>query len=117
MTVVLVSSDLTVLSRVEGAASGVGKKVRAVSNAAQAIETIKTEHAGLVIVDLSAPALDVAALVEQLRSAVASATKVVAFGPHVHEARLATAREAGCDEVVSRGQFFSQLEAILSGKS
>jgi CheY-like chemotaxis protein len=115
MTIVLVSSDLSVLSRVEGAASGVGKKVWAVSNAAQAVDAFKAENAGLVIVDLSAPALDVAALIEQLRSAGAGAAKVVAFGPHVHEARLAAAREAGCDEVVSRGQFFSQLDTFVAG--
>jgi DNA-binding response OmpR family regulator len=113
MTVVLLSSDLTVVSRVEGAALGAGKKVRAVSNAAQAVEAIKAENAGLVIVDLAAPALDIAALIEQLRSGDAAATRVVAFGPHVHEARLAAALEAGCDEVVSRGQFFSQLDRIL----
>jgi hypothetical protein len=40
--------------------------------------------------------------------------RVVAFGPHVHEERLAAARNAGCDEVVSRGEFFARLDAIVT---
>ena len=96
---------------------GFGGTVRAVSNAAQAMETIQAENASLLIVDLSVPALDVAALIEQLRLRDATATRVIAFGPHVHEARLAAAREAGCDEVVSRGQFFSQLDTLVSGEN
>jgi len=44
-------------------------------------------------------------------------TYVVAFGPHVHEERLAAAREAGCDEVLSRGEFFARVNAIVQGSS
>ena len=51
----------------------------------------------------------------RLKASEGSGTRVVAFGPHVHEQRLAAARDAGCDLVVSRGQFFSQLETILKG--
>jgi hypothetical protein len=45
--------------------------------------------------------------------AASAATRVIAFGPHVHEDRLAAARAAGCDSVLSRGQFFSQAENVL----
>jgi hypothetical protein len=60
------------------------------------------------------PSLDIAALVDQLKLKAASATRTIAFGPHVHEERLAAARHAGCDRVVSRRQFFSQLDTILA---
>ena len=49
----------------------------------------------------------------QLRADASHSVHVVAFGPHVHEERLAAAREAGCDVVVSRGKFFAELDAIL----
>ena len=113
MTVVLVSNDLTVLSRVEGAATRLGQAVRSASGESQAIELSEAEGANMVIVDLSTPSLDLASLVNHLKSKDGSVTRVVAFGPHVHEQRLAAAREVGCDLVVSRGQFFSQLEMIL----
>ena len=113
MTVVLLSSDLAVLSRVEGAATRLGQMVRSASGESQAVEFCKAEDANTLVIDLSMPSIDLASLVHQLKSAEGSKTRVVAFGPHVHEQRLAAAREAGCDLVVSRGQFFSQLESIL----
>jgi CheY-like chemotaxis protein len=115
MAVVLLSSDLAVLSRVEGAATRLGQSVRSAYGESQAVDFCKTEIASTLIVDLSMPSLDLTALVSQLNSNKSSGTRIVAFGPHVHEERLAAAREAGCDLVVSRGQFFSQLETILKG--
>ena len=113
MTIVLLSGDLAALSRVEGAATRLGQAVRIASGESQAVEFCEAEDAKTVIVDLSIPSLDIASLVKQLKSIEDSNTRVLAFGPHVHEQRLAAAREAGCDLVVSRGQFFSQLESIL----
>jgi CheY-like chemotaxis protein len=114
MTVVLLSSDLAVLSRVEGAAIRSGQSVRSTSDQAQAVELCEREHAVTLVVDLSMPTLDVASLVNELKANEGATTRVVAFGPHVHEQRLAAAREARCDLIVSRGQFFSQLETILT---
>jgi DNA-binding NarL/FixJ family response regulator len=113
MTFVLLSGDLAVLSRVEGVATRLGQAVRSASGEAQAVVICEAEDATTVIVDLSMPSLDVASLVSRLKLNNDSGTRVVAFGPHVHEQRLAAACEAGCDLVVSRGQFFSQLESIL----
>jgi DNA-binding NarL/FixJ family response regulator len=115
MTIVLLSSDLTVLSRVEGAAIRVGQTLRSASSEALAVEMCRNDDARTVVVDLSMQSADPGSLVSRLKANEGSSTRVVAFGPHVHEQRLAAARDAGCDLVVSRGQFFSQLEAILTG--
>ncbi len=112
--VVLFSNDLTVLSRVQGAATRLGKAVRCVSTCPQVVDCGNDEASDVLIVDLSAPSLDIEKLVAQWNSKNASAARIVAFGPHVHEERLAAARQAGCDVVVSRGQFFSQLDSILA---
>jgi CheY-like chemotaxis protein len=114
MAAVLLSGDLAVLSRVEGAAIRLGQSVRSASDQAQAVELCEREDAVILIVDLSMSTLDVASLVNELKAEGGAATRVIAFGPHVHEQRLAAAREAGCDLVVSRGHFFSQLEKILA---
>jgi DNA-binding NarL/FixJ family response regulator len=115
MTIVLLSSDLAVLSRVEGAGTRLGQSVRSAPSEALAVELCTNSDAGTVVVDLSMQSVDLASLVNQLKANERSGTRVVAFGPHVHEQRLAAARDAGCDLVVSRGQFFSQLETILTG--
>jgi DNA-binding response OmpR family regulator len=115
MSIVLLSGDLLVVSRVAGAAAEFGAKLDSATTVEQAASACSELSADILIVDLATPALDIAALAAAVRSAADGKPKIVAFGPHVHEARLAAAREAGCDEVVSRGQFFGQLESILHG--
>ena len=52
--------------------------------------------------------------VAALRQSGAAATRVMACGPHVHEASLARAVDAGCDEVATRGEFERRLNAALA---
>jgi len=115
MTIILVTRDLAVISQVDGAAARIGAVARAISSEAEAITRYVEERAGLMVIDLGMPALDVKTLIEQVKAATILPPRFVAFGPHVHEERLAAAREAGCDSVISRGQFFAQLDAVLSG--
>jgi DNA-binding response OmpR family regulator len=114
MNVVLLSGDLMTVSRVEGAAKQMGATTQAVANANRAAELCLASDVSWLIVDLSLPELDIAALVSQVKAADESAMRIIAFGPHVHEERLATARDAGCDLVVSRGEFFARIQSILA---
>jgi len=114
MAVVLLSTDLAVQSRVEGAALSRGKQLRVAGSIAQVSEICAEATAELLIVDLATCSAVVPDLVAQLLTSQCGSTKVIAFGPHVHEEKLAAAREAGCDLVLSRGQFFSQLDKLLS---
>jgi len=113
MSAVLLTSDLMVASRVEGAAARIDVLLQTVPTVKRVAELCDQVRVQLVLVDLSAPALKPGDLVDRLASVAPGRPTIVAFGPHVHEALLTAAREAGCDEVVSRGQFFAQLDAIL----
>ena len=68
----------------------------------------------LVIVDLSTANLDVAALLKSLEGLADEPPAVWAFGPHVHENRLEAARRAGCQLVLTRGQFHAQIAPRLA---
>jgi CheY-like chemotaxis protein len=114
MAVVILTGDLTVISRVEGAARTRGVPVRAFANLAQAVSHCTEESPKLLIIDLSMVSMELEHLINTLRETTSAPPRVVAFGPHVHEERLAAAREAGCDEVVSRGEFFTRIESILA---
>lgn len=114
MRIVLLSGDLMVISHVAGAARQGGFELQTASSAAQAEELCRGTAPAVLLVDLAVPSLDVAALLASVRAS-GTATKVIAFGPHVHEERLAVARAAGCDCVVSRGEFFRRLNALLPG--
>jgi CheY-like chemotaxis protein len=113
MKIVLLTGDLMVVSRVGGAAMGPGVEMVTASSTQQAAELCDDAGARLLVVDLSMPMLDVSALVRQVKSNGSGGPTIVAFGPHVHEDRLAAARAAGCDQVVSRGQFLGQLGSLL----
>lgn len=66
----------------------------------------------LWIIDLT---LEIGALQEiaaHVRDASPSA-KIVAYGPHVHEARLQEAANAGFDQVMTRGQFDHQFASLI----
>jgi CheY-like chemotaxis protein len=114
MAVLLVSRDLMGASRVEGAARLAGVEFRMVGSVDDAIEFCATTPVSLVMVDLTLAGLDVAVLVERLKCRETITTTIVAYGPHVHEAALEAAKSAGCDQVLSRGQFISQVDAIIA---
>ena len=113
MTIVLLSSDLMVVSRVAGAVAQQGSELRTFADSQQAAKSCRNLGARMLIVDLATPALDIANLVSTVKDGSDTAPTIVAFGPHVHEERLAAACEAGCDRVVSRGQFMGQLDTLL----
>jgi DNA-binding response OmpR family regulator len=117
MNIVLFSGDLMAASRIQGVPSRITAKLRTATTAEQVISWCTDEQVDVVVVDLAVPGLEIGPLVNALKRGNVAPPRVVAFGQHVHEERLATAREAGCDEVVARGQFFAQLESILGRNS
>ena len=110
MSAVLLTTDLACLSSVTEMAKFYGLSVEPAMSPAALLK----EDAGrrLVLLDLNSPGIHPAELVPQIRSLQPSAV-IIAFGPHVHEVKLSAARAAGCDEVLTRGQFHRTLGQIL----
>src|SRR5439155_8408055 len=107
--------DPVCASRESGAAAASETVVGVVMNPSDLL----TQAAGkaLVILDLEFRGAELANLLPQLRALSPPPGKVIAFGPHVHAATLAAARAAGCDEVLTRGQFYAQLAEVLRRSS
>jgi DNA-binding NarL/FixJ family response regulator len=101
------TNDLFFSSRVTGVAQRLGLDLRVVGS----VDRI-SEDCSLVVLDLTLPSLDVAVAVPSIKERCPAA-RVVAYGPHVHEPLLAAATAAGCDEVLSRGQFDREVERVL----
>ncbi len=113
MLVVLLSGDLMGASRIAGAARLANVEFRMAGSVDATIDCCAEQKVSLVMVDLAMAGLDVFSLVARLKSNQ-EAPAIVAFGPHVHEAMLDAAQEAGCNHVLSRGQFMSQAGAIIA---
>ena len=112
MSAVLVSSDRMVSSRVMSTArqAGVPLSIALAAGDLPGRLSGETKH---VMLDLSQPGMNVMDMVATVRGG-APAARIIAFGPHVDEARLAAARDSGCDVVMSNGQFHREQEAILA---
>lgn len=111
MVVLLVSTDLLAASQFEGAARVAGATLRVVGPV-KLDESLDPPPA-LVVFDLTAPLGDLAEKVQRLKR-ISPPPGVVAFGPHVQEARLVAATDSGCDAVLTRGQFHRSAAEVIS---
>ena len=113
MPCLFLTKDLLFSSRVEGAAKQIGVPLRILSSPDVPPAAAADTDTRLVLIDLTFPGLDVARMVSYLREQLSDRAGIVAFGPHVSEDALAAAREAGCDHVISRGEFNNRMADIL----
>ena len=109
MQVVLLSTDLMFISKIEGAVRNRGGSLDTTSDTQAAADFANSENVALLMIDLTLPGVELVDLLESLPENV----RTLAYGPHVHEAKLAAARNAGCDLVVSRGELDRKLSGIL----
>lgn len=117
MAVLLLTSDLATSSKVAGAATRQGVQLAVAMDSSMLAGKAAEQSTRLVILDLSTPRLDIAGAVRAVIDHAPTRPTIIAFGPHVHEGLLAAARDAGCDRVLSRGQFHSQIDELLKAAS
>ena len=112
MTALFLTEDLMFASRVGAQANSLNVPIETVSSVAQLGESLTCQPT-LFVVDLAAvPTDQLEATVATVRDRAPGAT-IIAFGPHVWEAKLEAARHAGCDQVLSRGQFHKEMSDLL----
>lgn len=112
MQIVYLTADLLFASRIEQAARQQSVGLSIVRNAEAALAAIG-EQTQLLMIDLTLSGLDIASLVADARDSYPT-LQILAYGPHVQAARLEAAREAGCHQVLTRGQFDREATAIIS---
>ena len=116
--ILLVSPDLMATSRIAGLCREAGASLETLRSLAD------SPHGGpydVVLLDLQAVAEDPAVIVTRAQSLAGTrgaaspgaGPRIVAFGPHVARERLALARDAGADDVVSRGELLGSFSALL----
>jgi len=108
--VILMSGDLFFTSQLSGAVERAGLTSQTCLGMKTGLERVSLPSVRWVIVDLQLKNLDLTAI----KSELASGAKLISYGPHVHEASLAAAQEAGCDYVLTKGQISSGLEQLLT---
>jgi DNA-binding NarL/FixJ family response regulator len=112
MSILLLTADLMFTSRVQAAAASLNVSLQLVPTPA-ALPDKLTADCRLVFIDLTLDNLNLPAAVKAIHAAAPSA-KIVAYGPHVDHALLADATEAGCHQVLTRGQFDKSYRDLLA---
>jgi DNA-binding NarL/FixJ family response regulator len=110
------TADLMFASRVEGAAQRLEKPLVILPSPEaleQRLAAASAARPRLVVLDLALWSPQVLELISQLK-ALAAPPQIVAYGPHVQTAVLEAAENAGCDQVLTRGQFDQQMAAVLA---
>jgi CheY-like chemotaxis protein len=113
--IAFLTNDLVFPSRLAAVAQKLGVRMEVATNHDVLLAKLaaETSSAAVVILDLGLPGITPAALLPQLKASFATLT-IIAFGPHVHEQKLADAKAAGCDVVLTRGQFDAQIQSLLA---
>jgi DNA-binding response OmpR family regulator len=109
----MVCDDLIFTSRVTATARAHGLQVIPVRSGADALRRAGETIPRCLILDLHTIGADVAGFLAGLRAACPVMPRIVAYGSHVNTELLQAARDAGCDVVLSRGQFTRDLETNL----
>jgi hypothetical protein len=115
--ILLVSPDLMATSRMAGLCREAGASLATLRNLA---DPPPVGPFDVALLDLQALTEDPAVVVARTRSVMAGQNQgdprpavIVAFGPHVAKERLALARDAGADDVVSRGELLGGFAGLL----
>ncbi len=109
MPVILAVRDLVFRSKVLAAAERLGAPVHLAPRGTPLATAARELGPGTLVLDLNEPGV-----LEQVAAAkAAGATRVVGFLGHLQEDLMAAARDAGVDEVLTRGQFVQRLDGLL----
>lgn len=101
--------DLFFASKISQTAKLLGTNIKLVSQPEALVE--KGSAAKLVLIDLAATSLDPLGAIARIKQA--GAVRVVAFANHEQSGLMEAARQAGGDEVLTRGAFAADLPRIL----
>ena len=113
--ILFLTKDLMMTSNAESHAREHNVILKTSGTVEKALNAIQEERPHLLLVDLQTPGLDVVQLGEEIRGLSDSVTPLtVAYAQHVNVELLETAKNAGFDQVITRGQFNSQIRQIIS---
>ncbi len=115
-TVLVLTSNLFFMPRIEAAAEAGGLDMVSESTAAGLMDAVGKHTVPLVLVDLEMDEPVWTEALESLRAANTPGTRVVAYGPHGEPETLRKARDLGSDAVIIKRDFSEGLQELLASR-
>ncbi|MEC7733436.1 MAG: hypothetical protein VX981_02555 [Chloroflexota bacterium] len=111
-TLLLLSNNLMFLPRIQQAAGSTVSIIRA-SNFDRLTELISKSHIDIVVADLEFDQHFWHKALQLFHESQNLNPKMIAYGPHEDTNSMELARSLGCDPVLAKGAFVSNLKTIL----
>jgi hypothetical protein len=112
-TGLLLCRDLIFTTKVAGTAKALGYHVQVVGDARSAQSAIVTLRPQVIFIDLTSGELVASEALRDYFKLAGPDVWFVAFGPHVEEEALASAKAAGCQVVLPRSKFAGDLPKLM----
>lgn len=113
--IVFLTKDLMMGSSASSHARQHGTQIKTVATGDDALSVIRRDRPHMLLVDLQTPGIDVGQLGEEIRELADSLCPLtIAYAQHVNVELLEQAKQAGFDQVLTRGQFNSQIGQIVA---
>jgi DNA-binding NarL/FixJ family response regulator len=112
-TGLLLSRDLIFTSKVTGTARALGKRVLVAGTVELASTMIDQWRPKVVFVDLASGDLVTPVALQAFKAQAGPKSPFVAFGSHVDTSALDAAASAGCDLVLPRSRFTTELPELI----
>jgi AmiR/NasT family two-component response regulator len=98
-------------SKVNAAAGG--RPITWLKRGTKVADEVAKEKPDVLLIDLASPQLDAVNAIRQIKQA--GGVTVIGYVDHTREDVIQAAREAGCDQVMSKGEFARRLPELLDG--
>ncbi len=115
-TVLVLTSNLFFMPRIEAAAEAGGLDTVSAKTAAALMKVVEAHTVPLVLVDLEMDEPVWTEALESLKATKTPGTRVVAYGPHGEPETLRKARELGADAVLIKRDFSEGLQELLASR-
>ena len=113
MKILAAIHDLMFSSKVNAAAQG--RPLSWLPRGAGVAEQVAKDKPDVLLIDLGSPKLDAVNAIRTIKSSESKATVVIGYVDHTREDLIEAARAAGCDQVMSKGEFARRLPELLDG--
>jgi AmiR/NasT family two-component response regulator len=113
MKILAAIHDLMFSSKVT--ANARGKPISWLPRGTKVAEHVAATRPDVLLIDLASPQLDAVNAIREIKSGECKATTVIAYVDHTREDLIEAARAAGCDQVLSKGEFARRLPELLEG--
>ena len=113
MKILAAIHDMMFSSKVTACAKG--KPIEWLKRGTRVADAVLASQPDVLLIDLAAPQLDALNAIREIKSGAAKGCTVIGYIDHTREEVIEAARAAGCDQVMSKGEFARRLPQLLEG--